>query len=121
MQSGLTPIFRQQNRVRSAEKLEKDAIRRVIYRARQFMEHAPVFVTSLDMESLKNKKRGEGLNDMEDICENVLSTQDDIAFSAQYVDKNEHPLVFYLANRWRPTEVRYYGESLFPALIDNET
>ena len=86
-----------ENRVRSMEKRLENELRRARVRAQKFKEFAQVIRVPYTLESLNKNLSKEVLNG---ICEKDLgSDQESQCVSAQFVDRDGQPILFYFGNR----------------------
>lgn len=85
-------------RVRSTAALAKKEGDNDLYRLQQFMRLAPKITVPVTLEELQ--KTSKNLPDLENICQTTLGpSQPARCTSAQYVDRDGKPILFYLAKR----------------------
>jgi hypothetical protein len=89
------------SRVRSTPALQRHTDNRATHRAEAFLAYAPKFVHDLRLDDImKNDRSAETIETLKTACNELTEAQ---TFSAQHLDRNHRPLLFYLSNRWRDT------------------
>jgi hypothetical protein len=110
------PITRTDKKVRSDRKrLDKDDKMNLI-RFQHYLDHAPKIVLPVTLRSMQKPLTPKGMKKLEELTEKLQDPfQPARCTSAQYLDRNGDPLLFYFGRRLvHPDDKKV---SLFPALL----